>query len=169
VTGIVVSNTTPLIYLAKADDLHVLKKLFGNIHIPTEVYREAVESGLAIGYSDARRIDAACDDWIIVKPVSIDLGLMPIRNASRGIDEIWRGIHAGEIEAISLAIELGAETLIADDRAVTRFVRSTPSLFKFNVIGTGDVLDIALDRGIISKNEYEDFLHVFGNAVAYVK
>ena len=53
VTGIVGSNTTPLIYLAKEDDPHILKKLFENIYIPTEVYREAVESGLARGYSDA--------------------------------------------------------------------------------------------------------------------
>ncbi|RZB32647.1 MAG: hypothetical protein AEth_00325 [Candidatus Argoarchaeum ethanivorans] len=44
-------------------------------------------------------------------------------------------------------MELGAKTLIANDRAVIRFVRSIPSLFKSNVIGTGDVLDIALDRG----------------------
>ncbi|RZB32646.1 MAG: hypothetical protein AEth_00324 [Candidatus Argoarchaeum ethanivorans] len=87
-TGIVVSNTTPLIYLAKADDLHISKKLFENIYIPTEVCRETVESGFARGYSDARRIGAACNDWIIVKPVSIDLGLMLIRNASRGIDEM---------------------------------------------------------------------------------
>ncbi len=28
-----------------------------------------------------------------------------------------------------------------------RFVRSIPSLFKFSVIGTGDVLDIAPDMG----------------------
>lgn len=168
-TVIVVSNTTPLIYLAKAYKLHILKKVFGNIYIPMEVYREAVESGLAKGYSDARKIDTACNDWIIVKLVSIDLGSVLIQNLSPDIDEMLRGIHAGEIEAISLAIELGAETLIADDRAVIRFVRGIPSLFKFNVIGTGDVLDIAFDMGMISQNEYEDFSHVFGNAIAYVK
>ena len=167
---IVVSNTTPLIYLSKADKLHILKNLFGNVHIPTEVYREAVKSGLSKGYSDAQRIDAACKDWIIVKPASVDLGLVLVQNMGKHLDieKMLTGIHAGEVEAISLAMELGAELLVADDRAVIRFVLSVPSLFKFKVIGTGDVLNTALDRGIISQNDYDDFLQIFGTAVAFV-
>lgn len=167
---IVVSNTTPLIYLSKADKLHILKNLFGNVHVPTEVYNEAVKSGLSKGYSDARRIDAACNDWIIVKPTSIDRGLALVQNVGRhpDIGKMMTGIHAGEVEAISLAMELGAKLLIADDRAVIKFVLSIPSLFKFKVIGTGDVLETALDREIISQNDYDDFLQMFGTAVAFV-
>jgi len=37
-----------------------------------------------------------------------------------------------------------------------RFVRSIPSLFKFSVIGTGDVLDIAPDMG--GDNIYKEYL-----------
>ena len=167
---IVVSNTTPLIYLSKADKLYILKDLFENIHIPAEVHREAVKSGLSKGYSDARRIDAACKEWIIVKPASVDLGLALVQNVGRhpDIGKMLTGIHAGEVEAISLAMELGAELLIADDRAVIRFVLSIPSLFKFKVIGTGDVLETALDRGTISQNDYDDFMQMFGTAVAFV-
>lgn len=166
---IVVSNTTPLIYLSKADKLTILKDLFGNIYIPTEVYSEAVESGLSKGYSDAQRIDIACKDWIIVKSASVDPELALIQNLSRhsSIDETLVGIHAGEIGAISLAMELGAEFLIADDRAVIRFILNMPSLFNFSVIGTGDILCIALDRGIISQNDYDDFFQIFGTAVAF--
>jgi predicted nucleic acid-binding protein len=79
----VVSNTTPLIYLSKADKLTILKDLFGNVYIPTEVYSEAVESGLSKGYSDAQKIDTACKDWIIVKPASVDPELALIQNLSR--------------------------------------------------------------------------------------
>ena len=78
------------------------------------------------------------------------------------------GIHAGEIGAISLAMELGAEFLIAGDRAVIRFILNMPSLFKFSVIGTGDILCIALDRGIIAQSDYDDFFQIFGTAVAFV-
>ena len=63
---IVVSNTTSLIYLSRADKLHILKDLLENVHVPTEVYNDAVKSGLSKDYSDARRIDSACKDWIIV-------------------------------------------------------------------------------------------------------
>lgn len=167
---IVVTNTTPLIYLSKADKLTILKDLFGNIYIPTKVYSEAVESGLSKGYSDAQRIDAACKDWIIVKSASVDPELALIQNLSRhsGIDETLVSIHAGEIEAISLAMELGAEFLIADDRAVIRFILNMPSSFNFSVIGTGDILCTALDRGIISQSDYDDFFQIFGTAVAFV-
>jgi len=37
-----------------------------------------------------------------------------------------------------------------------RFVRSIPPLFKFSVIGTGDVLDIAPDMG--GDNIYKEYL-----------
>lgn len=46
----VVSNTTPLIYLAKGKMLYVLKDLFEHVYIPKEVYEEAVEAGLAKNY-----------------------------------------------------------------------------------------------------------------------
>ena len=41
----VVSNATPLIYLAKVDKLNLLKSVFSNVFIPEEVKREVVDEG----------------------------------------------------------------------------------------------------------------------------
>lgn len=51
----VVSDTGPLIALAKADNLSVLKRLFGQILIPPAVYREL----MAKSGPEAERLDRA--------------------------------------------------------------------------------------------------------------
>jgi len=56
-----VSNTSPLIWLAKTGKLNLLKDLFGEVLISEKSYKEAVEIGLQEGYSDALVIKDACD------------------------------------------------------------------------------------------------------------
>ena len=41
---IVVSDTTPIISLLKAEQLELLKKLYGNVLIPRAVYRELTDN-----------------------------------------------------------------------------------------------------------------------------
>ncbi len=41
---IVISDTTPIISLLKADQLGLLEKLYGNVLIPRAVYRELTEN-----------------------------------------------------------------------------------------------------------------------------
>ena len=43
----VVSNAGPLLVLAKLNVLHLLKHLYGQIHIPDAVYEETVVTGFA--------------------------------------------------------------------------------------------------------------------------
>ncbi|NVM26564.1 MAG: hypothetical protein HWN70_11710 [Desulfobacterales bacterium] len=54
--GKVVSNSSPLIALAKLNQLSVLKKLFEELLIPQAVYEEAVIRGMTQGYPDALAI-----------------------------------------------------------------------------------------------------------------
>jgi predicted nucleic acid-binding protein len=62
---IVVSDTGPLIALAKADQLPLLQQLFGQIHVPPAVHRESLaESG-----PEADRLDDALTQFIGVAPV----------------------------------------------------------------------------------------------------
>ena len=66
-----VSNTSPLIWLAKIGRLNLLKELFGEVFVSEESYQEAVEKGLEAGFSDAIVIKDACEQgWI--KVVSLD-------------------------------------------------------------------------------------------------
>ncbi|NQE46371.1 hypothetical protein C5S31_10155 [ANME-1 cluster archaeon GoMg2] len=167
----VVSNTTPLIYLAKGNLLYVLKELFELVYIPQEVYKEAVDAGLAKGYSDAQEIENACGAWIVTRAINIDLGVIMSqkREERPEIDRMLRGIHDGEIEVLSLAIELDVDKIIADDRAFIKVVNSLSEIFKGELIGTGDVLDIALRRRIITQDEYTNFLDGLGSAIAWVE
>ena len=70
-------------------------------------------------------------------------------DAHKRITLEWKG---AEILRISPWKMVG----ILVERGGVRFVRSIPSLFKFSVIGTGDVLDIAPDMG--GDNIYKEYL-----------
>ena len=67
----IVSNTTPLIYLAKIGKLDLLRILFKNIHIPKEVYNEIIV-GKKDKYIDALIIENEIKKkWIIVKDINL--------------------------------------------------------------------------------------------------
>jgi len=147
-----VSNATPLIYLAKGNLLNVLKELFGEVYIPQEVYNETVVKGSK--YPDSKIIKSAT--WIQVKPVTLDLGLTLAQKTKEKIS-LGR-IHPGEIEAISLAIELNADRLIVDEGAAVKTALVISKHFSFKPIGTGNVIDMALEQGIISDEDHKNFL-----------
>lgn len=67
--GRAVSNATPLIYLAKAGKLHLLRAVFGEVLIPEEVKVEVVDRGKELGKKDAYAIEAAIEEgWLVVEP-----------------------------------------------------------------------------------------------------
>lgn len=99
----VVSNATPLIYLAKANQLSLLQTMVNQVFIPEAVYREVVVEGKRLGEKDAYRIERAITQgWMMVQGVKV---IYPV--------EIT--IHPGEVEVISLAKEKGIEAVLMDD------------------------------------------------------
>lgn len=99
----VVSNATPLIYLAKADQLHLLADMFKEIMIPDAVYREVVIEGIQREKNDAFRIKKMIEEgWLEVRAVKTDF-------------QIELPLHPGETEVISLALEEGIKTILMDD------------------------------------------------------
>ena len=50
----VVTNAGPLMVFSKLNVLHLLKELYGRVHIPVSVYQEAVTVGMQRGFQDAR-------------------------------------------------------------------------------------------------------------------
>jgi predicted nucleic acid-binding protein len=108
---IVISNTGPLIHLAKAGVITILKELFDEILIPEAVKVEVVDRGKDEGFGDAFLIEKGIKDgWISV--VSNPPGMEDIAEKA--------GIDAGEAAAISLALQKGYLLLI-DDLAARRF------------------------------------------------
>lgn len=97
----IVSNSTPLIALAKISRFHLLKDLFHEIIIPKAVYEEVVTSGKGRSGHD-ELINA---DWIQCHQVhNHDL-----------VTFLRISLDAGESEAIALARETGADLLLIDD------------------------------------------------------
>jgi len=135
---IIVSNTTPLIGLASIGHFDLLKRLFGHIYIPRAVYEEAVIRGKEEGGAK-REVLAA--DWIEVVEVRDRLAVEVL------LDEL----DLGEAETIVLAIELGADWVLMDERKGRRKV----SQLGLNKIGTLGILLRAKRAGYISSLKEE--------------
>ncbi len=144
-----VSNTSPLIWLAKTGKLALLKTLFGEVFISTESYIEAVETGLKEGYSDALIIKTACTQgWI--KIGQLDEKQSAVCN---NIMQHAFELHGGEAQAIVLAQGLGKDTLLLmDDSAGRAFAEA----WGIKVKGTIHVVITALRKGLLSKQEAKE-------------
>jgi len=128
---IVVSNSSPLIALAKIGKLHILKEVLGEIVIPKAVWYEVVVRGR--GKPGAEEVEKA--DWIKVKEVKDRLSV-----------EVLKGeIEVGEAEAIVLAKEVDADLLIMDEK-IPRIIAESIGL---TVIGSLAILYVAKKRGLI--------------------
>ena len=126
-----VSNTGPLIALAKADQLGLLPALFGRVAIGPVVQREL----LAKSGPEADRLDLAFATFVeVVAPFDVP---PEVRLAAATLD-------AGEREAVALA-RLKGDRLIIDDRLGRQVARRLGVV----VTGTGGVLVLARQRGLI--------------------
>jgi predicted nucleic acid-binding protein len=139
-----VSDASPLIWLSKIGRIALLRKLYGIVMVPEEVYREVVEEGLERGLSDA----------LVVKD-SVDEGWIRVSKLNEGEAELCRGmvehaseIHLGEAQAIALAREEGA-LLLMDESSGRAFAET----WGLRVRGTLYVLLRALREGILSKDD----------------
>jgi len=138
----VVSNSSPLIWLAKIGRLVLLKILFGEVVIPRRVCEETT---LEKQSADAVLISKAIEDgWIKVSEKKM-----------KGADVLAgvSGIHLGEAEAILLAQKLGTELIIDEREAST-----TAQMFGVRPIGTIAVLLFALARDELTLNEFKECL-----------
>lgn len=127
--NIVVSDTTALIILAKSDSLVLLSNLFKEIYIPQAVYDELIIKDDIVKY----RVEAF--NQITTKSISNTQILQNIQKLN---------IDKGEVEAISLAIELNLK-LIIDER-------------KGRKIALAQGLKIVGVLGILIENYRQDFL-----------
>jgi len=129
---IVVSNTGPLIALAKADQLALLKQLFGQVLIPPAVHREL----LAKSGPESARLDEALMGSI---KVTQSPSLSPeVKIATLRLD-------VGEQYAIALAYERKASLVIIDER----LGRAAARQLGLTVTGMAGVLVRAKEAGLI--------------------
>ncbi len=129
----VVSNASPLINLSRIGQLNLLSQLYGELTIPEAVWHEVVLEG--VGLPGAGEIETA--SWIEVRSVTN-------RELVRALRQVLDG---GEAEAIALALEMGAEFLLMDER----LGRETALHMGVRCIGLVGVLVEAKHKGLVSE------------------
>lgn len=130
---IIVSDTSPLSGLAIVGYLSLLQELYELVLIP-----QAVANELARGNEDDDRIGLVLAlSWIEVRqPTNLQL-VATLENESN--------LDRGEAEAISLALELGVDELLIDERLGRQEARQQG----LSIIGLLGVLLVAKRRGLI--------------------
>lgn len=122
---VVVSNSSPLIALARIQRLALLQTMFESVLIPPAVAREIRPSVPAVRA------------WL---QVQVPATPMPGHVSRRRLGD-------GELEAIALAIEFNADQIILDDRPARRLAEASG----LNVIGTLGLLLGARRAGLIDR------------------
>ncbi|MGH9898508.1 MAG: DUF3368 domain-containing protein, partial [Pyrinomonadaceae bacterium] len=118
---IAVSDTSPLNYLVLIGYIDVLSELYSRVLIPQSVYEEL----------NAQKTPARVRDWRENPPSWIEVSCEQLRP-----DVSMHHLHAGERDAIALALQVEAEVLIIDERQG----REEAEKAELNVIGTIGVL-----------------------------
>ena len=134
-----VSNSGPLIHLAKAGLLELIK-LYDTV-IPLEVKYEVVDKGKEKGFTDALLVEKAIEEgWIKVIDVSVDDKFAKAAEVA--------GLHKSEITVVYYAYKNGITALLDEDAARV-FARG----LGVKVRGSLGLLIEGLKKGLISYSE----------------
>ena len=134
-----VSNSGPLIHLAKAGLLELIRLY--DIMIPVEVKYEVVDRGKEKGFTDALLIEKAIEEgWIKVVNVRVDDKFAKAAEVA--------GLHKAEIAVVYYAYKNGITALLDEDAARV-FARS----LGVKVRGSLGLLIEGLNEGLISYSE----------------
>ena len=141
---IVVSDTSPVLNLARIGRLDLLQLLYHQVLIPSSVYRELTTSKKDLPPA----VDLASLPWLIVAAA---------KDQDR-VRELREELDPGEAEAIVLAIERRAELLLVDERRGRR----TATAAGLTVTGLLGVVARAKQAGLIdlAKPVLDELIHV---------
>jgi len=127
---LVIADTGPVNYLILIGHIGLLPTLFEKVILPGAVKFELANPGAP----------GAVRAWIADPPAWIEVREAPGHSPE---EEGMSRLDAGEKEAIRLAVALGADLLLMDDRQGVVTARRKG----FGVIGTIGILDLAARRG----------------------
>lgn len=140
----IVSDSSPLIYLARVGALNLLNQLFKGAIIPEGVRVEVVDKGLKVKAPDALAIKHVLEtaNWLRTKELT-SAQMSSARNLSENTL-----IDVTDGEAIILARDMKV-LLLVDDREAVAICK----LEGVKTIGTLGVIIQAVKKGILAKNE----------------
>lgn len=125
---LIVSDTSPITNLIKIGQLDILEKLFNTVVITYKVYNEL------LNYENQKH-EIEKRKWILIERIS---------NHDK-VKELEIQLDAGEAEAIVLAQELEADTLVIDERKGRKIAEG----YGLKIIGLLGILIIAKKQGYI--------------------
>jgi len=145
----VVSDTGPLIALAKLEALHLLRDLYREVITGPAVYTEAVTAGMAMNAADATALQVAYQQ-----------GMLIVHTPSSVSTSYPDFLHVGEAESIQIAVELEAEWLLMDDLDARRFAQRNLTAAKLStgIKGTLGVIVTAAHAQEITPNQAIDLV-----------
>jgi predicted nucleic acid-binding protein len=127
-----VSDTSPLNYLTLIEAIDILPVLFERIILPPAVASELQHANTP----------AVVRSWIAAGPSWLE-----VRTPADTDPQLTLG--AGEVEAIALALELGADWFLVDDSQARRAAVER----KLKAVGTLAILAEGARRGLLDFNE----------------
>ena len=146
-----VSNSSPLIHLARLGKLGFAKQVFSSLTIPPAVRRETIEAGKSEGYSDALNLERLeRDGWLKTSELA-----HKSRRLAQDLSEV---VGIGEAEAIALAIERN-ERLFMDDLKGRR----TAELYRVETTTTLGLILELLVEGALGRTDYERNVKEYGS------
>lgn len=141
-----VTNSGPLIVLAKINHLHLLHALYGNVLVSQTVYHETVVTGRTRGYQDADAIQVFLNNvgWLPTALTEIPLELTGDIRLGRG-----------ECEAIALALKHQALLLIDEVHA-----RTVAKRLGLHTVGSLGILVEAYRKGSLTSGMLTELLNI---------
>ena len=137
----IVSNATPLIYLAKIKKYSLLKSLFDKIIISQEVKIEIVDEGEKLKQADALLIER-----------EIEVGFIEVMKVEKLLETSLE-LELGELSTLSLAKKLKIDEVLIDEtlgRSAARIIGLVPK-------GT---LYVLLKNLKLKEITFDDFLNI---------
>lgn len=126
---IVVADSSRLIVMLRIGLIHLLAELFDEVLIPPVVLAELTSDRRT---GEVRAFFTQPHPWLkVCSPASL---------------ESFPDLHPGEIEALSLAMELRPDLLLVDDRAAYREAVAR----KIPAVGTLRVLELAAEKNLVN-------------------
>ncbi len=169
-------DSSSIIIFSKINKLDLLVKLYKQIEITPEIYKETVEEGLLIEAPDAMLIKKFTKEGKI-KVVKLNDKYTVI---SKELGKTYPQIGAGESDAISLCLQKNDKTLIIDEANA----RKVAKLYRLRPIGSLRVLldlyikkyieerELRLIIGEMTKNKFRiggDVINEFWNMFEKIK
>ena len=154
----IVSDSTPLIYLAKLGYLTLLRKLFKEINVPSEVAAE-IARGKQLGFDDAAVVEKAIQEkWIKVIKLSGSKRRELIK-----LQKTFRDISEADAAAIVLAKSLDASICLDDSRAI-----KVAEVLDIKHIGTLGIFLLAVKKKLLGRKQVRELVLLLPKRGFYV-